>query len=1562
MADLILPRKKRIDELVVVDNKNATYAPLSMTQASAQPKISVGQAQPRQQITGVSQAPAFRGVVNVTGAAPTRQRPSSPLDFFRPVSQGGANVFADLSNFARTEIVKPTVDAAVTSFQQGRTGLEVGKQGVRGISSPERAEQYLAPYKEDLSSGKITQEQYDALSKKVSQQTGRNVEAIKTAEKATGNKFDPSAGVVATLETALNLGGTGEAVNLAARGARTGANKVAGVASDFARGQAIDTSTRDAEKVIADAARDVAARQVEREVSPNTGIPISTRPQVTARQPYSVQEGLNIPENISTRLRESGIAGVRKQDTPYGIEYDPNTRMINAKDQSFLTEDNLYHELGHDLYLNKLTPEERALFDASGDAAKQARGRKGYTESDVASEDFSDYVRQALTGKLRQVPEKYRSVVAKYAQVSEQAAQESAQTGEPFRQVLDRKLAEIPTKQASAKTNELPRVEPLKNEAQDVVDQQQLLQASQLANRPQVALKGDSAPIIREQGNALPISEEIAQAAQASRERYAPVSLRSKVGEAWNPYNEGVKLDQRLANQMGVPLRDLPKNRSLEALAERTRNSGQEAESFLRNSDTASVVQKYGYGTPESNDFNTYRLFMRDLEQRADGRTPLFRNYSDADMAQFVAEYESRNPGAREDLLALSRDIQHVQDEAVRRGVVDANTVDSARIKKDGSQYQYYTPAARALPEETQRASINANGVAGGARQSIITDLKGSDIPLDPSFDSITDYVNTAYKQMAKAETSQEFAQRVRDGLVPGARFVDTAENFAERKAMRDLQKSTGKPKDMNNYAELMPDPTTGLQVLTGREGGQPFKIEITPEQARFLQGLGDEKLNVVLKSAKAIQAPFRNVLTGTLNFPFQVISAGWNAFISPTLSPQGIRVYGPKAVTEAFKSFNGNAEFQQLLRSKGAQQFTGNLEASSKITTAEALAAERDILSKTKFNITNPGKLWRLLDKPGAKIEGVQRTGIAKAAFDARLRKGGNEAEAIADAVYAYNNVLPNFGRASSFVRGVDSLAMYAGASQAGTRALLTAVKRDPVGVGTRLSLLTTGLVGMSAAAFANESAQEFYEDMENSGKGYITQNNGIIMLPGAHKVTKEEAAQDPSKREGEWEGVVKVPLPPEIRPIQNAIQAQMLANAQGEGVPLGTYAVALGDFLTGGVRTLSNPGTDLAYGLATNVDRFTGRDIVPPELQRKPVEEQKFSTTSEVAINIGKALGVSPLKVDYVLSKAGLPGQSIKGIGEEGGPIASTVNSVANRFTNTFGQKEGTKFFNKVEEIASGIKNDDDMKAFETLHASKGDGGKSLDKSAERYKILLARPDVLDAERKLNEWSVSQGKPGNPLFELTPEQQEKVFRYRASKDLNAAKQAYDKNGNPLFTALGLDEKWYDDFRNRESEFYDTVKSNEAENTTSVLSYSGAKKPEANSELQAKLDFYYTLPSGTGERSAFLDSNPDVLDYWASNDKFTNAERVAIGLKPVSDEPASGKSRGSYSRYGNKGGSGGKKAFNARQYAININAGGEIAKPTVKAKGGKPAVNPKKYSARERRASPKVTLKKKES
>ena len=137
-------------------------------------------------------------------------------------------------------------------------------------------------------------------------------------------------------------------------------------------------------------------------------------------QQMALDPNIKLPDDVVKRLEEEGISAVRKDaQSQYPAEYNTGDKSIAFRDQADATADNAYHELGHHIYSTKLTPEEKALFaNFKGDAYQQAVGRPGYTEADLVSEDFSDFMRKAMNGQLNQVPEEIRPVIQKYAKIA----------------------------------------------------------------------------------------------------------------------------------------------------------------------------------------------------------------------------------------------------------------------------------------------------------------------------------------------------------------------------------------------------------------------------------------------------------------------------------------------------------------------------------------------------------------------------------------------------------------------------------------------------------------------------------------------------------------------------------------------------------------------------------------------------------------------------------------------------------------------------------------------------------------------------------------------------------------------------------------------------------------------------------------------------------------------------------------------------------------------------------------------------------------------------------------
>ncbi len=145
-------------------------------------------------------------------------------------------------------------------------------------------------------------------------------------------------------------------------------------------------------------------------------------------QELSIDPNLELTPDVIDQLRNNKIKSVKRDpNAQYEAQYKDGD--ITARGQAELDK-YVYQELGHHIYLNRLTPEEQALFKGTGIASKKSVGRAGYTQSDINSEDFTDYFDKAMRGRIDEVPAEYQAVVRKYANIADEiAATDKVPTG-----------------------------------------------------------------------------------------------------------------------------------------------------------------------------------------------------------------------------------------------------------------------------------------------------------------------------------------------------------------------------------------------------------------------------------------------------------------------------------------------------------------------------------------------------------------------------------------------------------------------------------------------------------------------------------------------------------------------------------------------------------------------------------------------------------------------------------------------------------------------------------------------------------------------------------------------------------------------------------------------------------------------------------------------------------------------------------------------------------------------------------------------------------------------------
>lgn len=127
-----------------------------------------------------------------------------------------------------------------------------------------------------------------------------------------------------------------------------------------------------------------------------------------------VDANLNLSPEDYALMQANGIKNIKLDpNSQYKAQYLDG--VITARNQVEFDKYR-YHELGHHIYMTKMSADDKGLFDGSGYASKQAIGRPGYTQLDIISEDFAFYFDMAMQGRINEIPEKYRTVVSRYAQ------------------------------------------------------------------------------------------------------------------------------------------------------------------------------------------------------------------------------------------------------------------------------------------------------------------------------------------------------------------------------------------------------------------------------------------------------------------------------------------------------------------------------------------------------------------------------------------------------------------------------------------------------------------------------------------------------------------------------------------------------------------------------------------------------------------------------------------------------------------------------------------------------------------------------------------------------------------------------------------------------------------------------------------------------------------------------------------------------------------------------------------------------------------------------------------
>jgi len=783
----------------------------------------------------------------------------------------------------------------------------------------------------------------------------------------------------------------------------------------------------------------------------------------------------------------------------------------------------------------------------------------------------------------------------------------------------------------------------------------------------------------------------------------------------------------------------------------------------------------------------------------------------------------------------------------------------------------------------------------------------------------------------------------------------------------------------------------TRKNTLSRIVNGKTEIYEVPRDIREVAENVSPYQLGILGRIVSAPQRLLRAGATG-LSVPFtaanyvkdQASSAIFSKDVQATHAPANIFT----GLLQSAKDFGVGSDdklWQEFIKHSGdatQYDFIRNLKNARQLSREVRLGQA----GRTANRIINP---IRTLEDLNQITEKATRFQNFKGTYEAAIKEGLTKEQATQKATLAAWQNSVDFSRMGNISQGLNLLIPYFNAGIQGTRLLGRRMEQDPVGTSAKtVMFLGLPLAALTFHNLQDDKRKKVYDNIST----YEKENNIVIVTDKA----KQNA-------DGSYSGVYKIPIQPGIsnliQPIRISIESFKGKKPNDFKKMAQEFAGALAgpvntDSVQGAVGSLTPQVVKPVAQQIANKDFFTGKQIVPDYIEKSvdaqgnpiPAGLKAYPYSSGSLQIAGKKTNQSPIRmekfikdtsgkvglytlnaVDNVLAKKGIiPKDQIGGVSVKEDMIRRFA--VAQGIEN-YNKSEGAKYFDKVKAATSKL-NPNEMAAFTSLHPAKknflGDTITETDSTynpSARLDIYNRYPKVFEADKQLD----AKSKVHNPLFGLESWQVKKVLEKDAlppgTKDPELS-QLYSKD-------------WYADYKNKQTKYFQDVRTNldtqlaaakksgnqqqikSAETAIQKFDNPSNPYPQASKELQSAMDYYNSLPKGTGARSNWIKNNQGTFnlmkDQWAKVDGWQNNERVARGLDAT--EGATGAASG-YASSGSSGyssgGGGSKTAGSAYKYAVSINAG------KGKAKVSTPRAKISTRTARAYKASkPKVSIKK---
>jgi hypothetical protein len=425
---------------------------------------------------------------------------------------------------------------------------------------------------------------------------------------------------------------------------------------------------------------------------------------------------------------------------------------------------------------------------------------------------------------------------------------------------------------------------------------------------------------------------------------------------------------------------------------------------------------------------------------------------------------------------------------------------------------------------------------------------------------------------------------------------------------------------ELANLAEkVRPDQAQGANILPVYENGNKVFYRVAdPLLIKGLQSMGMNDIAGVMKVVGLPSQVLREMVTRDPGFILKNM-------LRDTLSVAVTSGADITPFVDTFKNFN--ADLTELENRGIIGGYDAARDSQEIITQINKLLKKEGIMDNGGLNpFESVVKIWDWLGDQTTKSDGATRKAVA----DSILELTGSQGEA----AYQALEVL-NFNR-----RGGSTIA----------KIITTAIPFLNARI-QGLDVLYRASTGRYSSTISNENLEQSAEEIAHNirrkviGRGlFLAMLTGIYyLLVGDNEDYRGRRAQE---RDDNWllylyDDVppLKIPIPFEVGFIFKTIPERALDLAFGRSsLEQTSKSVARGVTQTLKVNPLGFQIIKPLVEVSNNKNGFTGSEIIPYYMREGYEPEEQFTQdTTELARGLGKALKISPMKIDYVMKGYG-------------------------------------------------------------------------------------------------------------------------------------------------------------------------------------------------------------------------------------------------------------------------------------------------------------------------------------